>query len=96
MKYTLQAGRSILKDDQPFVHIARSTLHSKGGHAFTPVEADAFAREAVTACNAAPAMAQSLKDAIAMLRWQAERPVSAASWGEWMLSAMAALEDYKS
>jgi hypothetical protein len=38
-------------------------------------------------------LAQSLKDAIAMLRWQAVRPISAQSWAEWTCSAIAALDD---
>lgn len=94
MKYTLQAGRSILKDDLPFVHLVRSTIHSRGEPAFTPEEADAFAREIVASCNAAPILAQVIKDAIAMLRWQAtSSPISATGWAEWVVAAMAALDE---
>lgn len=93
MKYTLQAGRSILKDDLPFVHLVRSTVHSQGDFAYAPTEADTFAREAVAACNAAPILAQVIKDAIEMLRWQARKPVGAESWAQWVIDAMTALDE---
>lgn len=96
MKYTLQAGRSILCDDLPFVHLVRSTVHSHGGFAYTPTEADSFARETVVACNAAPALALLVQDAVEMLRWQATTPVNSHSWAKWVDRAVIVLEEAKS
>lgn len=95
MKYTLQAGRSILKDDQPIVHLVRSTIHSHGDFAFTPSEADVFAKEIVSACNTAPVLTRLVQDAIEMLRWQASVPVGSHSWAKWVEKAEAALEEAK-
>ncbi len=94
MKYTLQAGRSILKDDLPFVHIVRSTVHSQGDYAYTPEEADMFAREVVAACNSAPVLTHIIMDAIRMLHWRSE-PMTALMWSEWVAMATAALGEAK-
>lgn len=39
------------------------------------------------------ALVQSLKDAVALLRWQANTPISAGSWGEWVVSAMTLVDE---
>lgn len=36
---------------------------------------------------------QVIKDAIALLAWQAKKPIDAASWSEWVVMAVAALDD---
>ncbi len=38
-------------------------------------------------------LTQCLKDALAMLRWQAGRPIGAASWAQWSVNAVTAIDD---
>lgn len=50
--YSLEAGRSILKDGLPFVHLARSVWSDNpSDHAFNPSAADDFARAIVEKFN---------------------------------------------
>lgn len=38
-------------------------------------------------------LAQCVKDAVALLRWQAKKPLAAATWGEWVVMAHTVLDE---
>lgn len=38
-------------------------------------------------------LAQVVRDAIELLRWQARSPLAADSWSQWVILAIAALDD---
>ncbi len=66
-KYTLEAGRSILRDGKKFVHIGRS-VQPITGEGPNPSDVDEFTRDVVTAMNSH----EALKDALFKLSIQVE------------------------
>lgn len=38
-------------------------------------------------------LVQSIKDAVALLRWQCKKPLGAETWGEWVVTAMTIVDE---
>lgn len=66
-KYTLEAGRCILRDGKRILTVNRVTVPSDEAHELAPYEADDYARRIVQLLNAAPELLAALRDALAYI-----------------------------